>query len=67
MKIKYPEYGRCIANLACSLLKYYGIEPPNSTLEQADALLEKKYKNIVKHHYLALFKLMLRGKKANMG
>ncbi|MBR3873884.1 MAG: alkaline phosphatase family protein [Clostridia bacterium] len=47
MKIKYPEYGRCIANLACSLLKYYGIEPPNPTFEQADALLEKKYKNIV--------------------
>lgn len=47
MRVKYPEYGRCIANLACSLLKYYGIEPPNQTLEPADALLQKKYKNIV--------------------
>ena len=47
MNIKYPDYSSCIANLACSLLKYYGIEPPNSTLPRADMLLNKKYKNVV--------------------
>ncbi|MEZ3426578.1 MAG: alkaline phosphatase family protein [Lachnospiraceae bacterium] len=45
--IRYPDYHNCIASLACSLLQYYGINPPNSTLPQADALLQKKYKNIV--------------------
>lgn len=47
MNIKYPDYKNSIANLACSILKYYGIEPPNPTLPQADMLLDRKYKNIV--------------------
>jgi len=47
MEIKYPEYGSCIANLACSLLCYYGCEAPNPTFEQADKLLQKQYKNVV--------------------
>lgn len=47
MKIKYPDYNRSIANLACSVLKYYGIEPPNPTLPQADRLLNRPYKNVV--------------------
>lgn len=47
MNIKYPDYRNCIANLACSLLQYYGITPPNPTLPQADALLQKDYKNVV--------------------
>jgi len=47
MKIRYPEYDNCIANLACSILGYYGIEPPNPTLTAADELLKKRYKNIV--------------------
>ncbi len=47
MEIRYPEYGNSIANLACSILKYYGIEPPNPTLSIADKLLCKKYKNVV--------------------
>lgn len=47
MKIKYPDYNNSIANLACSILKYYGIEPPNPTLPQADLLLDRDYKNIV--------------------
>ena len=47
MEIRYPEYGNCIANLACSVLKYYGIEPPNPTLNAADELLGKEYKNVV--------------------
>jgi len=47
MNIKYPDYKNCIANLGCSVLKYFGIEPPNSTLPAADALLNKHYKNVV--------------------
>ena len=47
MKIHYPEYGNCIANLACSVLNYYGCEAPNPTLPQADLLLQEKYKNVV--------------------
>ncbi|WP_432649564.1 alkaline phosphatase family protein [Huintestinicola sp.] len=47
MNIKYPDYKNSIANLACSVLKYYGIEPPNPTLPQADRLLNRPYKNVV--------------------
>lgn len=47
MKIKYPDYKNSIANLACSILKYYGITPPNPTLPQADKLFNKEYKNVV--------------------
>lgn len=47
MKIMYPDYENCIANLACSVLKYYGIEPPNGTLAAADRLLFREYKNVV--------------------
>lgn len=47
MNIKYPDYQNCIANLSCSILKYYGITPPNSTLSAADMLLDKEYKNVV--------------------
>lgn len=47
MKIKYPDYSNCIANLACSLLQYYGITPPNATLSVADELLQKEYKNVL--------------------
>lgn len=47
MKILYPDYDNCIANLACSVMKHFGVTPPNSTLPLADKLLEKRYKNIV--------------------
>lgn len=48
MKILYPDYGNCIVNLACSVMKYFGAEPPNPTLPLADRLLsEKRYKNVV--------------------
>lgn len=40
MPIQYPDYRNCIANLACSLLKHYGITPPNATLPMADELLK---------------------------
>lgn len=42
------EYGNTIANLGCSILKYFGLETTgNPTLKAADALLKKKYKNVV--------------------
>lgn len=47
MKIKYPDYENCIVNLACSVLKEFGIETPNSTLKMIDDLLVDDYKNIV--------------------
>lgn len=43
----YPDYDNCIANLACSVLKHFGVEPPNSTLPLADGLLDRRYKNVV--------------------
>ena len=45
--MKLPEYGNCIANLACSILRYYGCDAPNPTLRQADRLLNRPYKNVV--------------------
>lgn len=45
--VLYPDYKNCISNLACSVLKHYHLSPPNSTLIQADALLQKRYKNVV--------------------
>lgn len=48
MDILYPDYDNCIANLACSVMKYFGITPPNPSLPLADKLLEeRRYKNIV--------------------
>lgn len=48
MNILYPDYNNCIANLACSILKYFGAEATeNGTLAAADALLSKTYKNVV--------------------
>lgn len=46
-EITGPQYNHCIANLACSILSYYGVQPPNNTLPEADELLAKKYKNVV--------------------
>ncbi len=47
MKLLYPDYNNCIANLACSVLKYFGVQAPNKTLAMADELLKKQYKNVV--------------------
>ncbi len=47
MEILYPDYDNCIANLACSVMKHFGVTPPNATLPLADRLLEKRYKNVV--------------------
>ena len=42
-----PDYAACPANLGCSMLRHFGITPPNGTLALADALLETPVKNIV--------------------
>lgn len=47
MEKMYPNYGNCTANLACSILKHFGAEPPNPALPLADKLLEKRYKNVI--------------------
>ena len=48
MKICYPDYKNCITNLACSILKEFGIDcGSGSSLEIYDDLLKKNYKNIV--------------------
>lgn len=47
MEISYPDYDNCIANLACSVMKHFGVEPPNPALPLADGLLDKRYKNVV--------------------
>lgn len=47
MEILYPVHDNCIANLACSVMKRFGAEPPNPGLPLADELLgERRYKNI---------------------
>lgn len=48
MKIKYPDYQNCTANLACSILKEFGAKYENPTLALCDQLLsEHTYQNIV--------------------
>lgn len=39
--------GQTIANLSCSLMKHYGVHPPNPSLGLADALLDRPYRNVV--------------------
>ncbi len=46
MGVMFPDYDNCIVNLANSILKYYGAETPNKTLELADGLLSKRYRNV---------------------
>ena len=45
--VQYPDYNNSIANLACSILKYYGVEPVNNTLKLADEYLKTRRKNVV--------------------
>ena len=48
MKIMYPDYTNCITNLACSILKEFGItENTQNSLKMCDEQLRKGYKNIV--------------------
>lgn len=46
MKIMYPDYENCTANLAGSIQKAFGVKAERS-LQLCDKLLEKDYKNIV--------------------
>lgn len=47
MKQQFPDYNNCIANLANSVLKKFGIDEGRKTLHLLDAYLEKDYENIV--------------------
>ena len=47
MKQKLPDYNNCIANLANSILKKFGIDEGRQTLHLLDSYLEKEYENIV--------------------
>ena len=48
MKIKYPDYNNCSTNLACSVLKEFGVDTGKTKgLPLCDELFQKNYKNIV--------------------
>ena len=47
MKRQLPDYNNCIANLANSILKKFGIDEGRQTLHLLDSYLEKEYENIV--------------------
>lgn len=47
MKLQFPNYGHCPANLTCSILRHFGVNPPHPTLAAADAFLEKRWNNVV--------------------
>lgn len=42
MKQQFPDYNNCIANLANSILKKFGIDEGRKTLHLLDLYLEKK-------------------------
>ena len=47
MEVK-NNYNECLTNLACSIQKYFGIEPKHNTIDYIDKLLiEKSPKNVV--------------------
>ena len=47
MKLK-NNYNECITNLACSIQKYFGLEPKHNTIDYIDDLLNKKQpKNVL--------------------
>lgn len=42
------NYNECLTNLACSIQKYFGLEPKHNSIEYIDKILdEKKPKNVV--------------------
>lgn len=45
--IKYPNYDKSILSLINSIIKHYGLENDHPTLELADQILKKEYKNVV--------------------
>jgi len=42
-----PNYEHCILNIITSILKYYNVNTPYSTLKTLEEKLNKKYKNVV--------------------
>ena len=46
-EIILPNYEHCILNTITSILKYYNVETPYSSLNALDKKLKKKYKNII--------------------
>ena len=46
-KIIMPNYEHCILNTITSILKYYNVDTPHSSLKSLDKKLNKKYKNII--------------------
>lgn len=46
-ELQFPDYQNSIANLACSILRHFGVESPNATLPAADRLLETGAGNVV--------------------
>lgn len=47
MTIQYPDYSRCLVNLACSVLAHFGAGTQHATLPIMDVLLQKQYKNVI--------------------
>ena len=47
MKQQLPDYNNCIANLANSILKKFGIDEGRQTLQLLDLYMEKEYENII--------------------
>lgn len=47
MKLQFPDYEHCPANLTCSILQHFGVHPPHPTLAAADTFLQKRWKNVV--------------------
>lgn len=46
MKLQYPDYENCIANLANSILGEFGVDEGRRSLKLLDPYLEKGYENI---------------------
>jgi hypothetical protein len=46
-EIIMPNYQHCILNTITSILKYYNVATPHSSLNSLDKKLNKKYKNII--------------------
>ena len=44
--IRYPDYDRCLVNLACSVAKEFHVTPPNASLPECDRLFHGQ-KNVV--------------------
>lgn len=46
-EIIFPNYEHCILNTITSILKYYNVQTPYSSLTVLDEKLNKKYKNVI--------------------